>query len=290
MKSIFIKVSLLILIFSANVVYAKYVVIGHTKSSDAKATAEVIKQVFERKGFNVATKSGPAELMFDMLVDKEIDFLVGGWLSTTHKTYWEKNKENLIKIGIIYEKAGYHLAVPSYISREHVETISDLLKQNVKDRINNNIAVSKTDAEMLYQSASTLNKYSLDKDGFLINSLSQTELMEFITSNSKEEKWFVLGLRRPSYLTKLTSLRILHDPKSIYVGNADVHLIANQKSWNYIKKPMQEVLKKIELSVKSIEELDYAINVRKMSVHDAARRWLGSRPYTVEYWLEPDLD
>ena len=69
-----IKITTLILMILGNVCYAQLVTIGHTKSSDAKATAEIIKQVFERKRFNVATKSGSSELMFDMLAEKEIDF------------------------------------------------------------------------------------------------------------------------------------------------------------------------------------------------------------------------
>ncbi len=284
-----IKITTLILMILGNVCYAQLVTIGHTKSSDAKATAEIIKQVFERKRFNVATKSGSSELMFDMLAEKEIDFFVAGWLSTIHKTYWEQNKEKLIKIGILYEGAGYHLAVPNYIPKDTLNTVLDLRKQKVKGKINK-ISIIKSDAELLLQSKTLLNQYNLSKDGFSIQPLPKSELVSLINSLIEKQEWFVVGLRRPSFLIKMGNLRTLHDPKVIYVANANAHLLANKKSWNYIKEPMQEVLKKIEISVKAIEDLDYALSVRKMAVHNVARRWLASRPYTVEYWLEPDLE
>jgi ABC-type proline/glycine betaine transport system substrate-binding protein len=46
----------------------------------------------------------------------------------------------------------------------------------------------------------------------------------------------------------------------------------------------------MSLSVKAVTEMDYLVNVEKMSPRDAARAWIGAHPDTVTYWLESDPD
>ena len=42
------------------------------------------------------------------------------------------------------------------------------------------------------------------------------------------------------------------------------------------------------ISVAAATEMDYLVNVKKVSPRDAARAWIGSHPDTVTYWLEPE--
>ena len=44
----------------------------------------------------------------------------------------------------------------------------------------------------------------------------------------------------------------------------------------------------MELSVRAVTELDYMVNVQKMSPRDEARLWMAAHPDTVSYWLEPE--
>ncbi len=46
----------------------------------------------------------------------------------------------------------------------------------------------------------------------------------------------------------------------------------------------------MSLSVKAITDMDYLVNIEKVSPHDAARAWIGAHPDTVTYWLESDPD
>ncbi len=281
---------LAISLLSAHLAHSKHVTVGHLESSDAKVTAEVIKQIFERRGFNVATKSGGSELMFDMLADREIDFLVYGWLNTTHKDYWQKHKDKLVKIGLLFEGGKYVFAVPNYVPTESITTIEDLLKPDVRKKLNKQITLSSFHQERTIYARSAIQEYKLDEAGFTVKTVSDDVFYDEIIDQQKEKSWFVVGLRRPTFVNLAGDMRELSDPNSVFIKSADAHIVANKEAWEYIKKPMQEVLKRIEISIKSVEELDHAIRVRKMPTHDAARRWLGAHPYTVEYWLEPEYD
>ena len=56
-------------------------------------------------------------------------------------------------------------------------------------------------------------------------------------------------------------------------------------------KRQRELISRIELSQRAVTEMDYWVNVDKMSPRDAARRWLGMNPNTVTYWIQgPDED
>ena len=288
-KNIF-RLFIVITFFTANFSYGKYVAIGHAKTSDAQVTTELIKQVLERNRFNVATKSGPIDLMFDMLAEREIDFFVGGRLTTTHKEYWDKHKEKIIPVGLLFEGGSYFFGVPSYLSKQNVKSISDLVKEANASKIKKEILVLKSDLEMLLQAQEAMTEYQLSQNGFTLKKLGEKEYAETIQEHWKKKENFVLGMRRPYYLNHSLKIRKLEDPESTFHASADAYLVANRESWDYIKKVHRTMLKKIEISVKSVEEMDYAVRVKKMPLHDVARRWMGSRPYTVEYWLEPDIE
>ncbi len=280
----------LIFIFSILVAtksYGKYVVIGHEESSHAQVVAEIIKQVFERKGFNVATKSGSTETMINMLVEREIDFFVPAWITTKDQHHWESNKSKLKKVGLIFEGAEYFFSVPSYISPEDLSSISDAKRSPGIDKLKKKIFVVESDDEMIKLSQKAITAYQLKEANFIINFIKDREYLETLNNAMESKEWFIFASRSPFFINRVLDSRKLDDPKSVFIKSSEAHLIANSESWDYIKKPMQDILKKIELSIKSIEELDEVMRLRMMPVHDVARRWLGSRPNTVEYWLQP---
>jgi len=281
---------IIVTFFSTNFSYGKYVAIGHAKTSDAEVTTELIKQVFERNRFNVATKNGPVDLMFDMLAEREIDLFVGGRLTTTHKKYWEKHKNKIIPVGLLVAEGSYFFGVPSYLPKQNIKSISDLVTEANTTKFNKEILILKSDLEMLPQAQKAMTEYQLSQNGFMLKKLSEKEYVETIQKYWEKKETFVIGMRRPYYLNHSLKIRKLEDPESTFYSSTDAYLIANKESWDYIKKVHRTMLKRIEISVKSVEEMDYAVRVKKVPVHDVARRWMGAHPYTVEYWLEPDME
>ena len=281
---------IIVTFFSANFSYGKYVAIGHAKTSDAEVATELIKQVLERNRFNVATKSGSVDLMFHMLAEREIDLFVGGRLTTTHKKQWEKHKEKIIPVGLLFAEGSYFFGVPSYLPKQNFKSIPDLVLEANATNFKKEILILKSDLEMLAQAQKAMTEYQLSQNGFTLKKLGEKEYVETIQKYWGKKETFVVGMRRPYYLNHSLKIRKLEDPESTFYASTDAYLIANKESWDYMKKVHRTMLEKIEISVKSLEEMEYAVRIKKMPVHDVARRWMGAHPYTVEYWLEPDIE
>ena len=64
------------------------------------------------------------------------------------------------------------------------------------------------------------------------------------------------------------------------------YLIANKEFAAKLSKKQRAMLGRIELSLKAVTEMDYWVNVEKLTPREAARRWIGSHSTTVTYWIE----
>jgi glycine betaine/proline transport system substrate-binding protein len=97
---------------------------------------------------------------------------------------------------------------------------------------------------------------------------------------------FVMPLWQPQYLNRAFKLRILEEPQQFLGGPNTAYLIANRDFAAKLTKRQRAMLGRIELSLKGVTEMDYWVNVEKMTPREAARRWIGTNPTTVTYWIE----
>ena len=64
------------------------------------------------------------------------------------------------------------------------------------------------------------------------------------------------------------------DARPVYFARVDKH------AW--------KALQRMSLSVKAVTEMDYLVNVKKLTPEYAVRNWMAAHPDTVNYWLQPD--
>ncbi|HWQ39543.1 MAG TPA: glycine betaine ABC transporter substrate-binding protein, partial [Burkholderiales bacterium] len=112
----------------------------------------------------------------------------------------------------------------------------------------------------------------------------------WFNANLSAGEWFVTPLWQPQFLNQVARLRILEEPKELLGRTDAAYLLAHKDISQKLDKPTMDVLRRMELSVKWVTELDYMVNVKNMAPRDAARLWLAAHPVTVSYWLEPDED
>ena len=71
-------------------------------------------------------------------------------------------------------------------------------------------------------------------------------------------------------------------------GTDKAYLVAHKDFYAKVDKRTWKALQRISLSVKAVTELDYLVNVKKLTPHYAVRNWMAVHPDTVNYWLQPD--
>ena len=278
--------AIIAMLFSATSANALTIVLGHVKESSYEATAVVIQTILERIGYNVAIKKGHPSVMYAMLAEGELDIFVAGSLPNEHAADWEEYKDELILVTPLYEDAKLFWAVPGYIPASDVKSIADLTKPGVASRMEKVIRGPGADSDLMIRSRKVLQEYGLTQTGYQLAPGKSADWIAGFNASTESEKWFVVPLWQPHYLSQVAKLRILDEPKKLLGKPDTAWLIANKGTKRKIGPIGFGVLQKMELSVRSIAEIEYQIYVEKRSPREAGRRWMGLHPYTVEYWLE----
>src|SRR5699024_1246940 len=131
------------------------------------------------------------------VADGSADFHASGWLPTTHKDYWEKYKDDLVKVNETLDKAPLALAVPDYV--EDINSIEDL-KEN-KDfakSVNNEIIGIDAGAGIMESTKTALDEYKLDD--WKITSSTQSAMITELRKAYSNEYPIVVPLLKPHWV------------------------------------------------------------------------------------------
>jgi glycine betaine/proline transport system substrate-binding protein len=274
------------LLFAAPV-QARYVSLGYVNLSFYEVTAAVVQQVLERLGYNVALQSGSHSQIYPKLGAGEMDLFVAAWLPNTHKDYWEEHQVDLVRVSKLYTDARLFWAVPDYVPASEVRTVADLSKPSVAGKMDRTIRGPGADSGLMIGSKKILEHYRLADAGYQLAPGKAADWIDGFNRNIADKQWFVMPLWRPQYLNRVAGLRVLEEPEKLFGDPDTAWLVGHKELRNKLDKYAYHVLGKIEFSLRAIEEMDYLVNVKKMSARDAARQWVGSHPNTVSYWMEP---
>lgn len=260
--------------------------LGHVNVSFYEATANVIGLLLERSGWNVAFKSGSHSAIYPQIANGELDLFVAAWLPSAHANYWAEYQDRLVKIGPLFDDAKLYWAVPAYVPEAEVKSVADLKKPEVAAKMVKTIRGTLPDSGIMIGSKKIFDHYGLGEAGYeLVAGPNKDWLANFNERIAKNE-WFVMPLWQPQYLNRAFKLRILDEPQQFLGGANTAYLIANREFASKLSKKQRAMLGRIELSLKAVTEMDYWVNVDKLTPREAARRWIGSHATTVTYWIE----
>jgi len=263
---------------------AAVVTIGNVDLSFYEVTANVIQFLFERKGWNVAVDTGSHSAMFPKVASGQVDVFVAAWLPDAHAVYWKEYGQNLVEVSTLYEDAQLYWAVPDYVDAS-VRSVADLLRPAVAEKMAKTIRGTPADSGLMIGSRKVFEHYKLAGGGYELTPGPAKEWIAGIEARIAAREWFVTPLWRPQYLNRAHRFRVLSEPMKFLGGPNRAVLVVNSGFWSGLNKAQRSMLSRIELSLKAVTEMDYWVNAERMSTRDAARRWVGSNPNTVSYWM-----
>lgn len=265
--------------------------IGHVGLSFYEVTANVIGFVLERTNSQAAFESGSHSQIFPRVASGAVDLFVAAWLPTAHADYWREYKSELVEVSTLFDGARLYWAVPAYVPAEAVRSVADLKKPDVAEKMVKSIRGTLPDSGLMIGSRKIFDHYGLAEAGYTLEPGPAKEWIANFDARIAAKEWFVIPLWQPQYLNKAHKLRILEEPQQLLGGPNRAVLVANKEFWGRLSKKQKAILSRVEMSVKAVTEMDYWVNVEKMSPRDAARRWIGTNSNTVTYWLAgPDED
>lgn len=92
-----------------------------------RATAQVVAQVLEEQGFDVTLTPVDPVIMFQSIATGEGDASLAPWLPSTHASFYEEYKDDIVDLGPNLTGGKNGLVVPAYMD---IDSIEDLEPKN----------------------------------------------------------------------------------------------------------------------------------------------------------------
>lgn len=245
------------------------------------ARTYLAQAVLQDVGYNVDLKQVEAGPAFAGLAGGSADVYMGAWLPVTHKTYWNKYKDKLVKVGKVIDEAPLGLTVPTYM--KDVNSIADL-KGNTKLGEATNWTITGIDpgAGEMEATQKVLKEYGLDK--WKLQSSSEAGMLSALKKAEKDQKPIIVTLWKPHWAFGQWDLKIIKDPKKIY-GDADKVFIIARKGFEKDSPAAYKVLQQMAENYDTAKEDKMMVEIQKgTKPEDAAKQFIKNNPDLVKKW------
>lgn len=253
----------------------KSISIGYVLWDSEIASTNVIKQVFEKAGYEVTITAVDAAPLYQAVASGDVDCTVSAWLPRTQKSYMDEFGDQLDLVGKNLEGAKIGLVVPAYVTIDSIEEMN-----SVKDRFEGKIVGIDAGAGVMKTTEDAVEAYGLDYDIVYSSSAGMASALKKAVDR---EEWVVVTGWTPHWKFARWDLKYLEDPKGIYgdeeyIGTLartglaadDPEAYAILKRFSWTPEDMGSVMLDIEDG---------------MSHEDAAQKWIDAHPDQVNAWL-----
>jgi glycine betaine/proline transport system substrate-binding protein len=212
--------------FLAQAADAPPVRIGWVNWSDTEITAKLAQTALEDH-LKTPVKMVQADIgiQFQALANGNIDLIPMVWLPNTHKAFWDKYKDQLEDLGVLYEgRIGW--AVPDTVPASEVSTIEDLNKPGIREKFANRILTSEAGNGQYKLSLKAIEDYKLT--GYKLVASSETGMLTEMDRGLQRGQWSVINAWNPHWMFSKWKLRYLDEPKGVFGGAEQIHAVARK--------------------------------------------------------------
>lgn len=264
---------------------ARAVTLGQVSLSFYAVTGAVVQHALERLGHEVVVRTGPHDEMFPLLGRGEIDLMAAAWLPAGHAAYWARHGAAATEVARLYDGARFFWAVPDYVPIDAVASIADLAKPDVARRMTRLIQGIGASAGITTVSLAAVRAYGLDASGYTLRPGTAAEWTGAYDAAVRERRWMVFPTWAPQYLNRDGALRPIDDPQGILGGANHAALVAPTARLRALPAATRAALSRIDLGVDAVTEMDWMVNVDKLTPREAAAKWIEAHAARVDGWL-----
>lgn len=257
--------------------------IGWTPWADGVFVTRLAERLLtEELEHRVELIEAPISEQYQGIADGRIDVMLMSWQPHTHAPYLERLGNRVEHLGVLYDGARLGWAVPEYVPREEVATISDLAAH--AGRFDGRITGIDPDAGLTRLSDDALARYELDD--FELTTSSGPEMAAELEAATAEEAWIVVTAWNPHWIFAAHELRYLDDPEGVLGGSERVQAVA--RSGFYADHP--EAARLLARMYLDLDALERALLEAQREGYEAAIDWyLDAQADEVAHWLDEPL-
>ncbi len=259
--------------------------LGQINISFYAVTGQVVQLVLHRLGHDVDVVKGSHSQIFPQLGQGSVDLLVAAWLPYAHANYWREHGSNAIELATLYDGAQLFWAVPHYVPVTEVASVEDLKRASVLRRMSKDIRATKPDSGLSIGSKHIMQAYKLHENGYRLLTGAHRAWQRNFEKRYAAGDWFVMPYFRPNFLNQLARMRKLDEPRNL-LGEANRAVLVAHKDFvaNAPKRTLT-VLRRIELDLDAVAEMDYLVRVKRLTARAAANRWMSENRDRVDAWF-----
>ncbi|MFW5487813.1 MAG: glycine betaine ABC transporter substrate-binding protein [Desulfovibrio sp.] len=220
----------LVAAFGSTVFAKQKVKLAYVEWDCATASTYTAKAALEKMGYEVEVLPVAAAAMWQAVSTGDVDAMVTAWLPVTHKTYYERLKDKVVKLGPVSTGAKLGWAVPSYVTINSIEEINDNA-----DKFDGKIIGIDPGAGLMSLSEKAVDEYGLDKMELMEG--SGATMTAALADAIKNKKWAVVTAWSPHWMFGRWDLKYLKDPKGI-LGN-------EEQIYTIVRKDLQKDMPKV---------------------------------------------
>lgn len=230
----------------------------------------------EKLGYMTDLTMADVGPVFTSVAKGNSDVFLDVWLPVTHKEYFERFKDDMVDLGIVYENALLGLVVPAYLEIDSIEE----LNAN-RDLFGGEIIGIDAGAGIMDAAERAIEAYGLD---FTLRTGSGPVMTAALAKAISENKAIVVTGWAPHWKFGKWDLKVLEDPKGEFGSVENIHKYSRMG----LEEDMPEVvkfLKAFKLTEAELGNLMDAIENGDGEPKDLAKAWMNENETLVNSWL-----
>jgi len=178
-----------------------------------------------RLDYKVKVVQASNALQWQGIAQGSMDAMLVAWLPTTQAAYWEKFKDEVVDLGVMFTgKIGW--VIPAYIPKDQLNSIKDLKKPDVRQKLDSTIVGIQPGAGIMDRSQKSLKAYGLEE--YRLRNSSTAAMTAALKRAASGEDWVVVTGWSPLHIFARWDLRYLKDPKGVFGVTQKIHAMARE--------------------------------------------------------------
>lgn len=204
------------------------IVIGWTAWDDAEFVTRLARRIIEDHTHHpVQLKLAGIEKQYRGVASGRLDAMLMAWLPDTHARYWKRYGDRLVDLGPLYQGGRLGWVVPDYVPRGRVNSIADLAKPAVAQRMDHRVQGIDPGAGLMQLSQETIQAYGLAGEYRLVSADAHA-MAKALARAESDRRWIVVTGWTPHWIFAKWPLRFLKDPKNVLGSSQHVDVLVRE--------------------------------------------------------------
>lgn len=244
--------------------------------AEGVAMTHLAEYVLDEKGFAVETTLIEPGPLYAALSKGDADLYLDAWLPHTHKDYWERFGDKLEVVGVAFDDASTGLVVPDYVEIDSVAELND----NV-DMFDGKIYGIGSGAGIHSNTIRAIDEYPLNYEQ--LTSSESSMMAELRRSIAAKEPIIITGWK-PHYMWDLYDLKMLKDPKEVYL--IDQIEILSRQGFSDDHPEVASFFSKFQFNSDQLHELMAMVGEDERNPKAGAKKFYEKYKDKIDSWFQ----